>query len=486
MSKLQRITSLFLTVLMLLGVCAFQMPSSAAEQCTIYFDGNGGKGVPATITVDAGTIITLPASDPKNPGMVFRGWAFTKDQADRGEITYHVGTQPQILVNNGATLFASWAYEVKLNPGTQGWGSTQTLYKFPAVDLALFHHKNDIQPNYGMLPGVAGDLGRLDVFVEWNTNQLPNGKGNGTAYHEAYTANAPATLYAVWGNPIVYNADGGTFPMTGTDIQEEFVVGYSNTVNDSTKLGYFNLPRLENSPVKAGARLYTDANGETVYARVFKDGTIYGLYNHDGWLEIPIFNSNGYSWDAFYTTHTTYGECALEYYAIWEPSVTYKANGGAGEDVVEYMTFKGDKIYSYNDYTVLDNGFAADPEFLGWNTMPDGSGTAYAAGDVIADYGSSEPLVLYAQWATAAAHDDTYTVSFNAMEGYLALEDQSRDVAYGEAIADVPTPSRVGHIFKGWYNEETESFLMDNEVYSLNKDTSYTAVYELHGHHILD
>ncbi|MBE6687630.1 MAG: hypothetical protein E7591_10465, partial [Ruminococcaceae bacterium] len=69
MSKLQRITSLLLTVIMLMGMCAFQLPVSAAESCTIYFDGNGGTGVPATITVDAGTVITLPASDPKNPGM---------------------------------------------------------------------------------------------------------------------------------------------------------------------------------------------------------------------------------------------------------------------------------------------------------------------------------------------------------------------------------------------------------------------------------
>jgi len=490
MSKVSRITSLLLTVVMLLSLCPLQIPVSAAEQCTIYFDGNGGVGVPATITVDAGTIITLPASDPKNPGMVFRGWAFTKEQADTGVITYPAGTQPQILVNNGATLFASWAYQVTLTPGTQGWGSTQTLWKFPAVDLQLFHHKNDIQPNYGMLPGVAGDLGRLDVFVEWNTNQLPNGKGNGTAYHEAYTANAPATLYAVWGNPIIYNADGGTFPMSGSDLQEEFVVGHSATVNDSTKFGFFNMPRLENTAVKPGCRPVTDANGETVYARVFTNGTVYRLENHDSWLEIPIFNNNGYSWDAFYTRQTSYNECALELYSVWEPSVTYKANGGAGADVVEYMTYTGPTLYSYADYTVLENGFTADSAFLGWNTMPDGTGTSYAAGDVINDYGASEPLVLYAQWATTSAHDEEYTVSFNAMEGYLPFDKQSYDIAYGEAYKDafeLPIPSRAGYIFKGWYNEETKSDLIYNtEVYSLDHDTSFTAKWELHGHHVLD
>ena len=489
MSKVLRITSMLLTVVMLLGTFSFNIPVAAAEVCYINFDANGGTGMPANITVDAGTIITLPASAPKRPGMVFMGWAFTKEQADIGDITYAANTTPQILVNNSATLFASWAYEVNLNPGTQGWGATQKLYKYPAADLLLFHHKNDIQPNYGMLPGVAGDVGRLDVFVEWNTNQMANGKGNGTAYHEAYTTNAPATLYAVWGNPIVYNADGGYFPMTGTDRQEEFVVGHSASVTDSTKFGFFNLPRLDNAPIKPGCRLFKDPNGEVLYARTFKDSNkIFRLENHETWLDIPIFNTNGYSWDSFYTTHTSYGETALELHAVWEPSVTYKANGGEGTDIIEYMLFKGTVLYDYQYYTILNNSFTSSSAFLGWNTKPDGTGKSYAAGDIISGYNSSEPLVLYAQWAEPVVSDEEYTVSFNAMEGYLEFADQARTISYGESYSniDIPTPTRVGYIFAGWYNEQTGSYLLENEYYSLTEDTSYTATWIMHQNHVLD
>ncbi|MBE6573930.1 MAG: hypothetical protein E7652_06010 [Ruminococcaceae bacterium] len=489
MSKVSRITSMVLTLIILFGTCVFNMPASAAEICNIRFDSNGGTGMPADISVEAGTIITLPASAPKRPGMLFMGWSFTKDQADKGDIIYAANTTPQIQVNNSATLFASWAYEVNLHPGTQGWGATQKLYKFPAVDLALFHHKNDIQPNYGMLPGVAGDVGRLDVFVEWNTNQMANGKGNGTAYHEAYTANAPATLYAVWGNPIVYNADGGYFPMTGNDKQEEFVVGHSATVTDSTKFGFFNFPRLDNAPIKPGCRLFKDPSGEVLYARTFKDNNrIFRLESHNTWLDIPIFNNNGYSWDSFYTTHTSYGETALELHAVWEPSVTYKANGGEGTDIVEYMVFKGTVLYDYHDYTILDNSFTNDSSFLGWNTMPDGSGTSYKAGQIISGYGSSEPIVLYAQWAEPTVSDKEYTVSFNAMEGYLEFTDQSRKISYNESYSEInlPIPERVGYIFTGWYNEETGSYLLENERYSLTKNTSFTATWLLHENHVLE
>ena len=330
MSKFKRILSLFLSVVMLLGTLSVCMPIAAADTATITFDGNGGVGVPSDITVDKETVIELTQQQPRKPGMCFRGWAFSKEAADKGEITYNVDAVHQILVNSSATLYASWAYSVTLHPGHQGWGSTQQLYKFPSVDLELYHHKSDIYNNYNMLPGASGDVSNLMVFVEWNTNQMAIGKGNGTSYHERYTANAPATLYCVWGNPVVYSAEGGTFPVTGTDRQEEFVVGHNATVIDTNRYGHFNMPVGENAPYKEGCRIYTNSNGEVVYARVFTDGTVHSLISADDGLEIPIFNNDGYGWSAFNCEVTSYGETGMLYSAIWEPSVTYKANGGEG------------------------------------------------------------------------------------------------------------------------------------------------------------
>ena len=156
------------------------------------------------------------------------------------------------------------------------------------------------------------------------------------------------------------------------------------------------------------------------------------------------------------------------------------------------MTYAGGTLISYDPYTVAKNTFTkADAVFEGWNTAPDGTGTAYAANDVISDYGSSEPLVLYAQWSEPAVAAREYTVSFNAMEGYLETDKQSYKIAYGEKYTDaidaLPIPTRVGYTFKGWYNEETGSLLMyDNEYYSLTKDTSFVAKWEFHNSHILE
>ena len=492
MSKTARITSLFLTVVMLLGCFTFAIPVSAADTATISFDLNGGTNPPADVTVNCGTVIYLTDHQPSKAGMVFRGWAFSKADADRGAITYPVGVSNPILVNSSATLYASWAYEVTLHPGHQGWGNTQKLYKFPDVDLELYHHKSDIQANYGMLPGGTGDVGNLMVFVEWNTNMLPIGRGNGTAFHEKYTANASTTLYCVWGNPVVYNADGGIFPLNGTDTQEEFVVNYSNEKNDTTSFANFYIPDGENAPYKAGARQLTDENGNELYGRVFAEsGNIVRFESRKTWLEIPIFNNFSYQWADFECAVTSYGETGMKFTAVWEPAVVYKANGGIGNDVTEYMTWEGPTLYNYADYTVRNNAFTkGSGRFLGWNTKPDGTGTAYAAGDVIDSYDTSNALVLYAQWSAPVDSAKEYTVAFNAMEGYLDESQQSYKIAYGEKIADVigemPVPTRPGYTFQGWYNDVTGAELIfDEEYYSYTENTSYSPKWELHSDHVL-
>ena len=64
--------------------------------------------------------------------------------------------------------------------------------------------------------------------------------------------------------------------------------------------------------------------------------------------------------------------------------VTYKANGGTGDDVVDNVSVVG------------ANTFAAPTgkKFVGWNTEADGTGDAYAVGAAV-----TEPLTLFAQWA---------------------------------------------------------------------------------------
>gem|GEM_PF-6014088 len=77
-------------------------------------------------------------------------------------------------------------------------------------------------------------------------------------------------------------------------------------------------------------------------------------------------------------------------------TVTYKANGGAETDIVETYNegatpaTKDASTFTYAGYTLS-----------AWNTMVDGTGTAYAPGDAFAPI--SADVTLYAQWAQKSA-----------------------------------------------------------------------------------
>ncbi|MBQ6382560.1 MAG: hypothetical protein IJJ42_03030 [Clostridia bacterium] len=96
----------------------------------------------------------------------------------------------------------------------------------------------------------------------------------------------------------------------------------------------------------------------------------------------------------------------LEVYNDTEPAVIYNANGGmfAGSattqtDTIDFANTEISTTYTVADSIVptRDGGWM----FTGWNTETDGSGTAYAAGDIIENIyrGSSDTFItLYAQW----------------------------------------------------------------------------------------
>lgn len=125
-------------------------------------------------------------------------------------------------------------------------------------------------------------------------------------------------------------------------------------------------------------------------------------------------------------------------------SVTYKANGGTGSDVVDATAT-----------TIAANTFTAPSGkvFAGWNTQADGEGTAYAVGANV-----SSDLELYAQWV------DGYTVSFNLQDHGSAIA--SVDVAAGGKVTKPTNPTAEGYSFRGWYKEAgcTNAWDFDNDV----------------------
>lgn len=92
-----------------------------------------------------------------------------------------------------------------------------------------------------------------------------------------------------------------------------------------------------------------------------------------------------------YAKGTTIQLNAISYERNPMYSVTYKANGGTGEDVVDD-----------NASSVAANTFTYESHiFNGWNTLADGTGTEYEVGASV-----TSDLTLYAQWSEVTTQAD--------------------------------------------------------------------------------
>ena len=100
-------------------------------------------------------------------------------------------------------------------------------------------------------------------------------------------------------------------------------------------------------------------------------------------------------------------------------SVTYKANGGTGDDIVDTY-FQGD------DVTIRPNTFVyTGHAFTNWNTLANGTGTAYQPAATIENIQAN--VELYAQWEESNEVVDVLTAEWTGVTGttYTAWADKS-------------------------------------------------------------
>ena len=84
--------------------------------------------------------------------------------------------------------------------------------------------------------------------------------------------------------------------------------------------------------------------------------------------------------------------------------------------------------------------------FDGWNTAADGSGTSYAERAL---YGVDAAVTLYAKWTA-----NSLTITYNSQEGSSATGG-SLSTTTGGTLESLPTTSREGYAFNGWFTAST-------------------------------
>ena len=168
----------------------------AADSFTVSYNVGSGSGAPEDQSKTAGVDLTLSSATPTWTGHTFVEW---NTAADGSGTSYSPGDT--YTADADLTLYAIWTtdtYTVAYNANS-GSGAPASQTKTYGEDLVL----SDTLPTY------SGH-----TFVEWNT--AADGTGTGYQPGGTYSANAGATLYAIWTPTkytVTYDANGhGTAP----------------------------------------------------------------------------------------------------------------------------------------------------------------------------------------------------------------------------------------------------------------------------------
>ena len=152
-----------------------------------------------------------------------------------------------------------------------------------------------------------------------------------------------------------------------------------------------------------------------------------------GWAASASAASAEYACGANYTVK---GEATL--YAVWkanEFTVAFDGNGGTASQTSKKVSYGG-------TYGTLPTATRTGYTFNGWFTAASG-GTKITADT---KFTLNANQTLYAQWSVAS-----FTVTFNANGG--TVSQASKSVTYGGTYGTLPTATRKGYTFNGWFTE---------------------------------
>lgn len=223
------------------------------------------------------------------------------------------------------------------------------------------------------------------VFKEWNTNS----SGTGTSYAPGatYKGDSNLALYAIWYAPytVSYDANGGT-----------------GAPSSQTKVHNQSLTLSSTKPTRSG-------------------------YVFRRWNTNTSDTGTAYNPGATYTANAN-----LALKAIWNPVISYNANGGSGAPSSQTKTY-GVAI-NLSGTVPTRAGYS----FWHWNTANNNSGTTYSPGS---SYSANTSLSLYAIWNPI--------ISYDPNGGSGAPLPQTKTYGTSITLSSV-TPTRSGYRFNGW------------------------------------
>ena len=232
-------------------------------------------------------------------------------------------------------------------------------------------------------------------------------------------------------------------------VQFQIRGAWSNTATSPTRTRTYTV-NVRRAAVPAHTVTFNSHGGSTVSNRSVTNGAVIG--------SLPTPTRSGHTFDGWWTAQTggfrvtaqTAVGTNITLHARWIPvqdhTLIFEGNGGTvwGANRVTLSARHSDPIDWYW-MTPVRSGHT----FVGWFTAATG-GTQVTAGTRI-----TSNRTLHARWSangTQTPAPVNRTVTFNAHGGSAV---SNRTVVSGQAIGTLPTTTRSGHTFDGWWTAQT-------------------------------
>ena len=476
---------------------------------SVGFNANGGEGEMKDVRVEYEKVYVVPECEFTKSGVDFLCWVTNV----AGGVEFYAGDSVSNLTTKAdgtVTFYAVWSEPKYVAFDGNGADNCDAM----AEDVMTFEGEETkaLVPNKFEKTGYS--------FAGWATNETDAAAlkivytncadvvsadlwmaiGETNVFCAVWTAN----VYTVSFNPS--DPNGGTVPPTSKSVTYDAEYGKLPTPNRD---GY------------GFAGWYTDASGgsEVTKTNVVKTAKNHVLYAH--WSANPytvkfdkqggtggsdsvtatygavmpsavIPTREGYTFAGYYSGknggRTKYYEADGsstrkwikpgdgELYAYWTANkyaVTFDANGG------NVASTSGSVTYA-EAYGELPTPTRTGYTFNGWYTTVSG-GSKVTLTSAVTTAGDQ---ALYAHWTT-----NTYTVTFDANGG--TVSPTSKSVGYDAEYGEMPTATRLGYKFDGWYTTASGgSSVTATDVVKIDKDqilyahwsaSEYTVTFDANG-----